>query len=203
MGLKHTGTITIKTPRLTLRMLNLDDVAAMHRNWASDVEVYRYMTSQRMPEPEDVERFIKNKLMQYEKLDFYYWGIVPDDCGEVVGMVTLTEVSNGSKTANIAYALGRPWWGHGYAREAVEAVLSLMFRTVGMRKIYGCHFSANVRSGNVLTSVGMKHTGKSKEPMFHKGEYLPYENYELTARSYFNRQYLLGCDKTVTAPAQY
>lgn len=192
MGLKHTGTISIKTPRLTLRRLTHDDTQAMHRNWASDVEVYRYMTSQRMPEPDDVERFINTRLTQYNNLDFYYWGVVPDGLGEVIGMVTLTEVSNAGKSANIAYALGRPWWGRGYARESVEAVLSLMFRVVGMSKIYGCHFSENVKSGNVLTSVGMHYTGRSKEPMYHMGEYLLYENYVLTARSFLHRHRLIN-----------
>lgn len=177
---------------MTLRRLTPDDVGAMHRNWASDVEVYRFMTSQRMPEPDDVARFIKNKLSQYASLDFYYWGIVPHDCGEVVGMTTLTEVSNCSKTANIAYALGRAWWGQGYAKEAAEAVLSLAFRVIGFKKIYGCHFTENVRSGNVLLAVGMRHTGRSREPMFHRGEYLTYENYELTAQNYFKRQHLNG-----------
>ena len=39
--MRHTGTITLETPRLILRRFAAGDAAAMYRNWASDPEVTR------------------------------------------------------------------------------------------------------------------------------------------------------------------
>jgi len=41
--MKHAGTQTIKTVRLTLRKIELADAEMMFRNWSSDDEVSRYM----------------------------------------------------------------------------------------------------------------------------------------------------------------
>ena len=42
--MRHTGTITLETPRLILRRFAAGDAAAMYRNWASDPEVTRFLT---------------------------------------------------------------------------------------------------------------------------------------------------------------
>ena len=182
--MRHPGTLPLKTARLTLRRLTMEDAESMHRNWASDPEVYRYMTSRRMPELEDVRRFIAQKLEAYKNGDTYYWAVVCDADGENIGMATLTEVLTLARTANLAYSLGRRWWGQGYAHEAAEAVLAFAFEQVGFRKIYGCHFVGNERSGYVLRACGMQHEGRSDSPIYHNGEYLSFEKYELTARQF-------------------
>ena len=167
-----------------LRRLDRSDAVAVHRNWGSSEEVYKYMTTPIMPFLYDVENFIEKKLRDYESSDYYYWAVVEKASGEVIGMATLTEVSEFSRTANLAYSLGVPWWGKGYAKEAGAAVLELAFEQVGFRKIYGCHFSENERSGKVLLALGMEHTGRGRNAVYQLGRYLTYESYELTSRRY-------------------
>lgn len=178
------GTVTIETPRLTLRRLTLADAASMHKNWAADVEVYRFMTSRRMPEYTDVCDFIAAKLEGYFQRDVFYWGVFEKASGECIGMTTLTEVLPHAKTANLAYSLGQNWWGKGLAHEAAAAVLDFAFGRVGFRKIYGCHFVGNERSGYVLAACGMRHMGRSQTAVPHHGEYLRFESYEITAKEY-------------------
>ena len=43
MPLHHAGTQILKTKRLVLRPLSLDDAQAMYDNWASDPQVTRFM----------------------------------------------------------------------------------------------------------------------------------------------------------------
>lgn len=182
--LTHTGTVPLETPRLMLRRLDRSDAQPLHRNWGSSEEVYRYMTSPIMPLLSDVESFIEKKLAAYRSGDYYYWGIWEKASGELIGMATLTEVSEFARTANLAYSLGVHWWGKGYAKEAGAAVLDHAFGAVGFRKIYGCHFSENQRSGRVLLALGMEHTGRGRNTVYQQGRYLTYESYELTARRY-------------------
>ena len=42
--MRDLGTVTLETPRLTLRRLTVEDGPAMYQNWASDPEVTRYLT---------------------------------------------------------------------------------------------------------------------------------------------------------------
>ena len=100
--LVHTGTVDLETPRLWLRRLDKSDAGAVHRNWGSSEEVYKYMTTPIMPRLEDVQNFIDNKLDQYRHPDYYYWALVEKESGELIGMATLTEVSEFSKTSNLA-----------------------------------------------------------------------------------------------------
>ena len=45
MPLHHAGTQILKTKRLVLRPLSLDDAQAMYDNWASDPQVTRFIDS--------------------------------------------------------------------------------------------------------------------------------------------------------------
>ena len=178
--INHTGTVKIETPRLILRRLELSDAEAVHRNLGADPEVYHYMTSDIMPELGDVMRFVRLKLRAYDSPETYYWAVVPKDAGECVGMVTITEVTG--RSGNLAYTLGRAWQGNGYATEAAFAILKLMFDTVGIRVVYGSHFTPNTSSGKVLLRVGMIKTGENMGPIRHRSEYLTYEDYEITEK---------------------
>ena len=52
MPLHHAGTQILKTKRLVLRPLSLDDAQAMYDNWASDPQVTRFMN---WPTHENIE----------------------------------------------------------------------------------------------------------------------------------------------------
>ena len=182
---KHCGTRPLETGRLLLRRLTPDDAYAVWRNWGSDPVVYEYMTTPLMPQPDDVRLFLERKMRAYESELTYYWAIVPRDTLECVGMVTVTEVGSYSKTGNLAYALGQPWWGRGYAKEASERVLELMFGEVGLKLIYGCHFVGNDRSGGTLRSLGMRYMGRSDTPVFHRGKQRYFESYELRPEGFY------------------
>ena len=44
--MRHTGTQTIATERLTLRRFTMEDAENMYYNWACDPEVTKYLTWQ-------------------------------------------------------------------------------------------------------------------------------------------------------------
>ena len=44
--MRHTGTQTIATERLTLRRFTIEEAENMYYNWASDPEVTKYLTWQ-------------------------------------------------------------------------------------------------------------------------------------------------------------
>ena len=73
--------------------------------------------------------------------------------GAVMGVVQATVPANRASIA-IAYVLGRPYWAHGYAREAVSAMMAGIEESLGVVEFLATVDSRNVRSGLLLARLG-------------------------------------------------
>ncbi|MBV1918896.1 MAG: GNAT family N-acetyltransferase [Sphingomonadaceae bacterium] len=60
----------------------------------------------------------------------------------------------------LGYWIARDYWGHGYATEAVRAVLGTA-RALGYRRIVAGHLHDNPASGRVLAKAGFSPTGQT------------------------------------------
>lgn len=61
----------------------------------------------------------------------------------------------------IGYLLGRPYWGRGYATEAVKALCSFA-QSLKAGPVVAAHFADNPASGRVLAKAGFVYTGEEK-----------------------------------------
>jgi [ribosomal protein S5]-alanine N-acetyltransferase len=84
--------------------------------------------------------------------------------GALVGTVSLytrapdgTAVLGEEGTGLLGFWLGMPYWGKGYATEAVAEVVRYGFEDRGLQRIKANHFGINTASGKVLRKVGMSH----------------------------------------------
>ena len=59
----------------------------------------------------------------------------------------------------MGYWLGRPFWGRGYATEAVTAMLRWVKSDWRRNVVWAGHFADNVASGQVLCKAGFLYTG--------------------------------------------
>jgi RimJ/RimL family protein N-acetyltransferase len=59
----------------------------------------------------------------------------------------------------LGYWLGRPFWGRGYATEAVKAALSWYRGEWGRSVVWAGHFADNRASAQVLIKAGFLYTG--------------------------------------------
>jgi RimJ/RimL family protein N-acetyltransferase len=56
---------------------------------------------------------------------------------------------------NIGYWIGRPYWGHGYATAAAQAVIAIGFALIDLTAITASHLVRNAASGRVMEKCGM------------------------------------------------
>ncbi len=63
------------------------------------------------------------------------------------------------RKAELGYWIGKPYWGQGYATEAVRTIMRYGFETLGLNRIYASHFPENPASGRVMQKAGMKFEG--------------------------------------------
>ena len=156
--MRHAGTRTIKTTRLVLRKIELEDAEMMFRNWSNDDEVSRYMRWPTHKNVEETKATIQNWFDGYKENCRYHWGICLES-GEMIGSIGVMVTADYDYKAEIGYSIGRKWWGQGYTGEAAKAVVDYMFRNTDIERIEAYHSVNNPASGKVMEKAGMRLEG--------------------------------------------
>lgn len=131
------------------------------------------------PYPEDgAVRFIEDIALPGRVVGTEYaFVIVVDD--EVVGHISVKNVDRARDDGEIGYWIGRPYWGRGYASEAVRLMVAFAFEGLGLRRLYAHVLAHNPASGRVLEKAGFVPVELPAEALpsacLAKGETLGYE----------------------------
>lgn len=152
-------TPVIETRRLALRSPAAQDVSRL-ATLANDPDIAR-MTL-RMPHPyssEDAESFILAVAGQDPSRAATFL-IEHEDHGPV-GVIGLFEDKD--PAPEVGYWIGRPFWGRGYATEALEAALVWASKRWRRRALVAGHFADNAASGRVLEKAGFLYTGEVRK----------------------------------------
>jgi len=146
----------VETRRLLLRAPTPQDIPAIAA-LANDEAIAR-MTL-RMPYPyghEDAEDFVVNVAAQDPSRANTFL-IEHEDLGPV-GVIGLFE--DAGLAPEIGYWIGRPFWGRGFATEALEGALVWTGKRWRKRALLSGHFADNPASGRVLEKAGFLYTGE-------------------------------------------
>ena len=144
----------LTTPRLLLRNFGADDAARLPALCGA-FEVSRVCMKVPHPYSEDDARFfLEHVCTAASSLTL---AIVRREDDELMGCVSLDAI--GDASASLGYWLGRPFWGHGYATEAAQAIVAHGFSSLGLERVHGRHFVENPASGAVMSKLGFVATG--------------------------------------------
>lgn len=111
--LQHKGTERLETERLLLRRFTMADSEAMFNNWAGDEEVAKYMRWTAHKDIEETRNVLRSRIERYGELSTYHWAIVLKSTDLPVGNIALICSSEYDQCAEVAYCLGRQYWGTG------------------------------------------------------------------------------------------
>jgi len=78
--------------------------------------------------------------------------------GELIGAVGLMNILN--QDAELGYWVGEPYWGQGYASEAVDALIGFGITSCELTRLHAHHLSRNPTSGKVLRNAGLQRIEK-------------------------------------------
>jgi len=157
----ETTALEIRTERLRLRSLSVDDAPAVYA-YASDPEVARFT----LWPPHKTEEFTRRFLSLFTQAGFLSWAIIPIGTEEVIGMIFLHSFIKHHKKAEIAFNLARPQWKKGIVTEATEATLNFAFRQLGLNRVEATCMPANLAARRVLEKVGMSCEGRMRRSHF-------------------------------------
>ncbi|MGG3889913.1 GNAT family N-acetyltransferase [Metabacillus fastidiosus] len=175
--------LNLQTDRLILRPFKLEDTPRV-QELAGDKEVAKTTLSLPHPYPiEAAENWIKNHPKLIENGDVYPLAIVLRDNNLVVGTMTL-RIDKQHNKGELAYWVGKKYWGKGYATEAARVIMNFGFKKLILNRIWAMAMSKNPASTTVMKKVGMRLEGTLKQHILQAEVYEDVEVYGVIKSDY-------------------
>ena len=83
----------------------------------------------------------------------FVYAITRAEDGLLVGAIDVRPVANDYD--NFGFWIGAPYWGHGFATAAVQAVVALSFSYLECDQMTASHLARNPASGRVMAKCGL------------------------------------------------
>ncbi|MGK7877279.1 MAG: GNAT family N-acetyltransferase [Xenococcaceae cyanobacterium] len=143
----------LQTKRLILRLLTIADAAHFQRLLHKDSAAVCMTSSLPDPCTEEAGRdWIEKKVKTGE----HTFAVLLKKTGEFIGAVGF---GGSQDQPGIGYWIGRPYWGQGYATEAVSILLNHA-KSLGIHRLQAETFPNNPSSARVLEKLGFTMTGR-------------------------------------------
>jgi [ribosomal protein S5]-alanine N-acetyltransferase len=143
----------LNTNRLTLRRLDLDDIADLHLI-RSDELVNRFINRPKSLSHEDVKEFILTINKKIDDQHSCYWAIEINTGRRLIGTICLFNFNDQKTVAEIGYELNPAYHGRGIMQEAIASVLKYGGETLRLSAFTAVCKPANIRSVNLLMKNG-------------------------------------------------
>jgi ribosomal-protein-alanine N-acetyltransferase len=168
---------TIQLRGIRLRPLRMEDAAAWH-GYLSDPVVIEG-TSYPIMSPAEVGSMIERCLTGYAANTSCTWAIAAED-DRLLGTCGFCRLSSAEGVAELAYDLARPWWGRGYASQAVGACVDWVFALAEFDRIEAYVMVGNLRSERVLERARFSRKALLKAYRTCRGEPRDYSLFSLS-----------------------
>lgn len=178
-----------RTQRLVVRPLKATDYLAWvdaNSHWRSP----RNKWDRKNKPPEDLTRSHFKKLLRSQndlrKQDrFFDLSVFEKKTGSLVGTVAIMDVLRGlGQMAYLGYFLNNRFWGLGYGKEAVTAIIDIAFRDLKLHRIEAGIEPTNRRSILLARSIGLRKEGLKKRAVFVRGEWVDLVMYSATCEEF-------------------
>ncbi|MFE5633500.1 GNAT family N-acetyltransferase [Streptomyces sp. NPDC056543] len=167
----HHPPYPVRTKRLSLRPVRMDDVEAIHAH-RSLPEVALYLPHE--PHTREVTAEVVERVIAGESLarpgDWFDLA-VEDESGRVVGEVLLRREPDEPDTGQLGFAFHPDVHGTGIPTEAVAAALDIAFDHFGWHRVMGICDIRNRASAALMRRIGMRHESVLRDATFLKNEW--------------------------------
>lgn len=158
------GFPVLRGRRVCLRGPRESDVDALFALF-SDPHVMRYWSRPPMCSREEAVALIADIAEGFVQRRMLNW-VIADAGDAVIGSCTLFRFDARHRRAELGYALARPHWGGGLAREAASLALDWAFGTLGLHRVDAGIDPDNAASRALLLRLGFAAEGRQRESFF-------------------------------------
>lgn len=108
------------------------------------------------------EVFVADNIQKYETDPSHYsWAIIRD--AQIIGYVGVYDIDDYTQSGEIGITVASAFSGHGYASEAIHAVLEYMLGKVGLNRVFAWCNARNIGSSKAMQKAGMTYEGTARE----------------------------------------
>jgi RimJ/RimL family protein N-acetyltransferase len=164
----------VRTERLTLRLMTLDDVDDILA-YQSREDVCRYLLFEPRTRGEVVERVTRFSQATTLVADHDYLQLAIElSTGHgprVIGDLCFTIANLKNSRAEIGWTMHPAFHGNGYASEAARAVLAMAFETIGLHRVIAELDPRNAASIALCRRLGLREEAFFVKDLWFKGEW--------------------------------
>ena len=161
----------LETEDLILRKPRIRDAKDIY-SYASDPEVARYVLWEPHRSVSETASFIRDLRARIRAGCPSSWVVVLRGTGTVIGTVGFVWYSAENNAAELGYSFSREYWNHGYATQALRAVIDAVFSSLPLNRLEAQHDVRNPASGRVMQKCGLRQEGVLRNRIVNKGEYV-------------------------------
>jgi RimJ/RimL family protein N-acetyltransferase len=152
----------LETARLRVRPVDKSDLAALMKVNGDDA-VTKFLPYKTWKTIDDARAWLK-RMQRFGRNGASVQFVVIDKAsGDAVGTGLVFAFEDSSRQAELGFALARKYWGAGYMTEAMAALVSAAFRTMGVRRFVAHADAENKASCALLARLGFTHEGTLRE----------------------------------------
>ncbi|MDE1856676.1 MAG: GNAT family N-acetyltransferase [Candidatus Micrarchaeota archaeon] len=163
--------MAIRAPefRAYIKMPTIDDAEILAEN-ANDPDVARMVAKRgEFPHPytkANASSFIEFAQFAAKSGVEFHFGIYSMATDKIMGMIALmrNQSEQDPKTMEVGYWLGKPYWGQGYAKEALLLALKFGFEDIGLDRVVAETTGDNARSIRVLEHAKFSRYAPDAQP---------------------------------------
>ena len=144
----------LRTARLSLRPLDDDDAAALHRIWTKEA-VRRFVWEGALVPPSRTTRIIAASQELFAAKGYGLWGVHTAESDDLIGFAGFWQFRDPPEL-ELLFGLDEPRWGQGYATELGEAVVRYGIETLGMTEIRASADVGNTAMVHALEKLGFR-----------------------------------------------
>ena len=176
----------IESARLCVRPVSEPDLPAL-LEVNGDEEVTRFLPYAAWKSMSDAEAWFKRMADLQAHGSALQFVIAEKQTGVPIGTCLLFQFEEANGQAEIGYVLGRAYWGHGYMREALTALIDCAFNRLSLRRLEAAVESQNAASTRLLRGLGFTREGVLRERWITKGGPMDAEIFGLLRREWGER----------------
>jgi RimJ/RimL family protein N-acetyltransferase len=177
--------VILTTARLEIRPIQNGDAEAIWP-FVSDPGISRYMSWNAHDNIAQTQAFIADVVDRMSEGSTVAWVLTERETGAMCGLISLIGILRTHRSlrydkAELAYWVGAPFQGLGYATEACLAVMEYAFKKMNLNKLTVAHDANNAASGALIRRLGFREVGVEYRHFCKNGIWVDHVIYELLA----------------------
>lgn len=161
----------LQTERLILKGISEEDIDFIFQQFSND-EVNRYLYDAEPTKTRQDAEDIMHMYTQQKETKAYRWIITLKSDNTKIGTLGFHIWKRETQTCEIGYDLQPNFWGKGYGKEAVKAMLDYIVPTLELNSITACIYEENIASSALVKSLGFADSQEQRTERFRGKEYL-------------------------------